>query len=138
MSDLPTKAEVAEYRSQGVVLLRGIFQDWIDRIAAGIERNMAEPGPYASENLKPGEGGRFFDDYCNWQRIPEFREFVQYSPAAEAAAQVDAVNEGADFSRSRSCQGAWHLQSNPMAPGRALLFCRWRANGELLDTHGAG
>jgi len=88
MSDLPTKAEVAEYRSQGVVLLRGIFQDWTDKIAAGIERNMAEPGPYASENLKPGEGGRFFDDYCNWQRIPEFREFVQNSPAAEAAAQL--------------------------------------------------
>ena len=35
---------------------------------------MREPGPYASENLKPGEGGRFFDDYCNWQRIPEFVE----------------------------------------------------------------
>ena len=49
---------------------------------------MREPGPYASENLKPGEGGRFFDDYCNWTRIPEFVDVVRNSPAAQAAAEL--------------------------------------------------
>ncbi|WP_420550849.1 hypothetical protein [Litorivicinus lipolyticus] len=31
--------------------------------------NLTQPGPYAAENLNAGEAGRFFDDYCNWQRI---------------------------------------------------------------------
>ena len=44
---------------------------------------MAEPGPYAAENLQEGEGGRFFDDYCNWTRIPEFGEVIRTSPAAD-------------------------------------------------------
>ena len=60
----------------------------LEAIRAGIERNMAEPGPYAAENLKPGEGGRFFDDYCNWTRIPEFAKVIQDSPAAEVAADL--------------------------------------------------
>ena len=31
---------------------------------------------------------RFFEDYCNWERIPEYREFVLGSPAAAIAGQV--------------------------------------------------
>lgn len=83
-----THKEIAAYRQDGAVVLRGVFKDWVDVIAAGIERNMREPGPYASENLKAGEGGRFFDDYCNWQRIPEFVEVIRNSQAAEAAAAL--------------------------------------------------
>jgi hypothetical protein len=60
----------------------------VDTISAGIERNMREPGPYASENLKPADSGRFFDDYCNWERIPEFGEVVRQAPAAQAAAEL--------------------------------------------------
>lgn len=49
---------------------------------------MNMPGPHASENLSAGEAGRFFDDYCNWTRIPEFSTFVLQSHVAEAAAQL--------------------------------------------------
>src|SRR5690606_10353963 len=41
-----------------------------------------------AENTRPGEGGRFFDDYCNWERIPEYRELIFNSPAAAVAAAV--------------------------------------------------
>ncbi len=70
------------------MLVKGLWKDWVDVIRAGIERNMAEPGPYAAENLKPGEGGRFFDDYCNWTRIPEFRDVIENSPVAGVAAAL--------------------------------------------------
>ncbi len=80
--------QIRAYEADGAVFLPGLLADWVDVIKAGIERNMREPGPYAAENLKPGEGGRFFDDYCNWQRIPEFVEVVQASPAAQAAAAL--------------------------------------------------
>lgn len=83
-----TPARCAAYRDDGAVLLPGLFADWVETIAAGIERNLREPGPYAAENLKPGESGRFFDDYCNWTRIPEFVDLVRNSPAADAAAAL--------------------------------------------------
>ena len=87
-SSLITQDHIKIFQREGVVLIKGLFKDYVDLIRAGIERNMAEPGEYAAENLKEGEGGRFFDDYCNWQRIPEFVEVVHNSPAAEAAADL--------------------------------------------------
>ncbi len=88
-SDNPvTDTQVESYQRDGAVLIPGLFADWVDVLTAGIERNMDEPGPYAAENLKPGDSGRFFDDYCNWQRIPEFVEFIKNSPAASTAAHL--------------------------------------------------
>ena len=76
------------FESNGAVLIKGLFTDWVDTIRTGIEKNMAEPGPYASENLGPGESGRFFDDYCNWGRIPEFEEVIRCSGVGKVAAQI--------------------------------------------------
>ena len=80
-----TEADIATYRADGVVLLRGLFADHVETLRAGVARNMAAPGPYASNNDKPGETGRFFDDYCNWQRIPEFRAVIEGSDVAQVA-----------------------------------------------------
>ena len=88
-SPQPVDAATADaYRRDGAVVIRGLFADWVDTIAAGIDRNMADPGPHAAENLPTGEAGRFFDDYCNWQRIPEFAEVIRGSHAAEVAAAL--------------------------------------------------
>lgn len=85
---LITQEHVETFRRDGVVLIRGLFKDHVDALRAGVERNMSEPGPYASENLKQGDNGRFFDDYCNWNRIPEFEAVIWGSPAAEVAADI--------------------------------------------------
>ncbi len=87
---LITQDHIDTYQRDGVVLVRGLFKDHVETLRKGIDRNMAEPGEYAAENLKPGEGGRFFDDYCNWTRIPEFEEVIRTSPAAEVAADLMA------------------------------------------------
>jgi ectoine hydroxylase-related dioxygenase (phytanoyl-CoA dioxygenase family) len=76
------------FHRDGAVCMRGIFSDWVDLIAAGIERNMRHPGPLAANSVLPGQDGSFFDDYCNWQRIPEFSRMVHESPAAEMAARI--------------------------------------------------
>ena len=81
-------AAITAFQEDGACCLRGLFADWVEELREGVARNMAAPGPYGAENTKPGEAGRFFDDYCNWQRIPEFRRFVLESPAAAIAAQV--------------------------------------------------
>lgn len=85
---LITQDHIDTYQRDGVVMIRGLFGDHVDTLRAGIDRNIAEPGPYAAENLHKGEAGRFFDDYCNWQRIPEFGEVIKASPVAEVAADL--------------------------------------------------
>lgn len=80
-----TEEQVAAFARDGAVLIEGLFADHVDTLRAGVARNMEEPGPYAAENLLPGEGGRFFDDYCNWMRIPEFEQVIRQSDAAPVA-----------------------------------------------------
>ena len=76
------------YANLGAVCLRGIFSDWIELLRAGVERNHNDPGPYFSENVIDGDEGCFWDDYCNWERIPEFYRFITASNAAQLAAQI--------------------------------------------------
>lgn len=83
-----TNAQIETFQKDGVVLIKGLFTDWVDQIRAGIDHNMREPGPYAAENLNEGEDGRFFDDYCNWSRIPEFEDVIRNSDGALAAAKL--------------------------------------------------
>lgn len=87
MSSFRVTAENIEaFRRDGAIVLRGVFEGWIETIAAGIARNMAAPSQYASENAVTE--GRFFDDYCNWPRIPEYEDVIRNSPAAAVAAAV--------------------------------------------------
>lgn len=83
-----TDDQVDAFERDGAVLIPGLFTAWVDTICDGIDRNIAEPGPSAAENTVPGEGGRFFDDYCNWDRIPEFERVVRESSASAAAARL--------------------------------------------------
>ena len=92
MATVVTDKMVEDFQRDGVVLVKGLWKDWVEPLRAGIERNMAEPGPYAAENLKPGEGGRFFDDYCNWTRIAEFEEVIKGSDVAQVAARLMQSN----------------------------------------------
>ncbi|MFL4468356.1 phytanoyl-CoA dioxygenase family protein [Tateyamaria armeniaca] len=83
-----TDEDAATYQADGVVLIRGLFADHIETLRAGIARNMADPGPYASTNDRAGDTGLFFDDYCNWDRIPEFQPVVRDPQVAEVAATL--------------------------------------------------
>ena len=63
--------QVLSYRRDGVVVLRGVVPGPVlDSLAAGIERNMADPGPWSNDYTVDGNG-RFFDDYVNWRRFGE-------------------------------------------------------------------
>ncbi|MGH1578788.1 phytanoyl-CoA dioxygenase family protein [Planktotalea sp.] len=88
MHDLVTQEQVDAFQRDGVVLIKGLFAGYVETLRAGVQRNIDDPGPFSAENLKEGEGGRFFDDYCNWTRIPEFEDVVNNSAAAEVAADL--------------------------------------------------
>jgi len=79
-------ADIEAFQRDGAVVVRDVLSDWVGRMADGIARNMADPGPHASENAVTE--GRFFDDYCNWTRIPEFEAIIRNSAAGELAARA--------------------------------------------------
>ena len=78
------EATIAAFERDGAVPVRGRFDAWVESLRRGVERNIADPGPDVRDYRDEG-GGRFFGDYCNWSRIPEYREFLFESPAADIA-----------------------------------------------------
>lgn len=83
-----TQQARVDFHLHGAVCIRGLFTNWIDQLKQGVQKNHDEPGPYFAENVSGNDTGRFWDDYCNWQRIPEFNHFITESNAAEKAAQI--------------------------------------------------
>lgn len=84
-----TADDVEAFRRDGAVCLRGTFdQRWLDVLARGIERNFEDPSPSSMRYTREGGPGDFYDDYCNWQRVDEYREFVFRSPAASIARRL--------------------------------------------------
>ncbi len=84
-----SQATVAAYERDGAVCLRGLFDGaWLGKLASGMEKNFADPGPGSTVYTKDGKPGGFYDDYCNWQRIEEYKNFIMESPAGEIAARL--------------------------------------------------
>jgi ectoine hydroxylase-related dioxygenase (phytanoyl-CoA dioxygenase family) len=85
----PTDDEVAAYENDGAVVLRGLFGDrWIESLRAGLDRNLADPCPWACDYTPAAGPGGFRDDYCNWERIEEYRSFVMTSPVGGVVARL--------------------------------------------------
>ena len=78
--------DVNIYQDQGAIVIKNLFRPWINLLRNGFEKVLKEPGPHARENVK-NEKGRFFEDYCNWNRITEFKKFAEESPAAQIVAE---------------------------------------------------
>ena len=84
-----TSEEMRRFEADGALCLRQRFAShWIDSLADGFERNLADPGPNASCFTPTGNPGGYLDDFMNWQRIPEYRRFIFDSPAAALAAST--------------------------------------------------
>lgn len=88
MHSLISQEHVDTFQNDGVVLIKGLFDGYVEMIRNGIEENLASPGKHAAENLVKGEQGRFFDDYCNWSRIGSFERVARESPVANVAADL--------------------------------------------------
>jgi len=79
----PTQA----FHTNSAVVLRNVFNnEWLEKIAQGVHKNLEKPSQF-HEFLGP-HGSRFFNDYCNWRQIEEYADYVHNSPAAAVAAQL--------------------------------------------------
>ncbi|MBN9531147.1 MAG: phytanoyl-CoA dioxygenase family protein [Alphaproteobacteria bacterium] len=80
---------VDAFARDGAVCVRGLFSgDEIALLEQGIEENLAHPGADALIASRDDDPGRFFEDFCNWQRIAAYRRFLAESPVAAAAARL--------------------------------------------------
>jgi len=122
---LVTQEMIDTFQQDGVVLIKGLFADHVETLREGVAANMAKPGPYASENQKEGQTGLFFDDYCNWTRIPQFRDVIESSPAAEVAA---------DLMQSQSVQ-MFHDHVLVKEPGTSMAT-PWHQDGPYYFVEG--
>ncbi len=93
---LLTEQEIRTYEEDGIVLLKGMFDaDWVDRLRALVDEDMAKPGKLCQELTQEGNPGRFFFDTFMWTYNDGFKEAVFKSPAAQIAASAmrsDKVN----------------------------------------------
>jgi ectoine hydroxylase-related dioxygenase (phytanoyl-CoA dioxygenase family) len=81
--------DIEFYRQNGAIVIRGLCTATeISLLQQGIARNMAEPSPLAIVASAPDDPGYFIEDFCNWQRITEYRQFIQNSNIGAAAGQL--------------------------------------------------
>ena len=80
MKPTVTKDQVKRFQEDGVVLLEGFFpQEYIDSLSKGIQKNLEEPGPRKHVWNKESEGQYTLYDSDNWNRITEYKNFIQES-----------------------------------------------------------
>ncbi|WP_322993345.1 phytanoyl-CoA dioxygenase family protein [Limnohabitans sp.] len=78
-----TDQHVADYQRDGAVCIRNLFTpDEVELLKSGIEANLAQPSPRGMVASRPDDPGRFFEDFCNWQDIPQYKRFIFDTPLA--------------------------------------------------------
>ncbi len=82
------EALIDEFQQNGCAVIRGIFSPWIEGLKVGIEENMASPSLRERTYVPDDGSARFFQDFCNWDRIPGYRALVVDSPMAKFAARL--------------------------------------------------
>ena len=76
---------INDFKQNGAIVLRGVFNDWIPNLKKGIDSLIENPSS-RERSYKPDDGtAPFFQDLCNWKRIKEFENFITNSEMAKIA-----------------------------------------------------
>ena len=85
---------VEDFQRDGAVVVRAAFTpDEVATVTRGIDRNLAEPSPRALVASRDDDPGRFFEDFCNWNRIPELEQVIRQSQAAAIAGELTGSSQ---------------------------------------------
>ena len=125
-------ALVERYQRDGAVCVRNIIgSHWLSVLAAGVERNLANPGRQARVYTRDrGDAqGFFFGDVAAWASNPEYQDFLFNSLVSEIGArltgarQINLYFDGV-FIRSRHTPSRtpWH-QDVPYWPIEGDQLC---------------
>ena len=82
-----SQKQIDDYQNLGAIIIKGGFKDWIEPLRIGFQKVLDNPSHHGRENVRENEG-RFFEDYCNWERIQEFKDCMFNSPAAQLVSEA--------------------------------------------------
>jgi len=124
---------VEAYVRDGAVCIRGgVSAEWVHNLRKGLETNFNNPGIGFESLQNPGEGA-FWNDYCNWREISEFREFIENSGINTIAAQLLNTTSPAFYHEhvlvkepGTSKETPWH-HDQPYYPFDGPLVSLWMA-----------
>ena len=79
---------IEDFSRDGAVLCKGMFIDWLDELRIGVDKLIENPS-VRERSYTPDDGtAPFFQDLVNWDRIPEFKDFVYNSSYARIASEL--------------------------------------------------
>ena len=70
-----SEKQIKDYKTDGVIIVKNIFKDWIEPLRKGFQKVLDNPSKHGRENVDDSKG-RFFEDYCNWEIIEEFKDCI--------------------------------------------------------------
>ena len=82
-----SKKQINHYQNDGVIIIKDVFKDWIEPLRKGFQKVLDSPSKHGRENVTD-DNGRFFEDYCNWERIEEFKHCLYNSLGAQIVAEA--------------------------------------------------
>ena len=89
-------SKIKEYNENGVIVLRSIISKrWINTLKRGLKKNFDKPSKYKCVYEKNNKKELFYDDYCNWNRILEYKKFIfdsNISMIAKTLLQSSKIN----------------------------------------------
>ena len=88
MSKYLSATDIKNYNNDGVVILRGVFKDWIKVLERGAKFHDNNPSASALVHKQGGFSGKFLEDFCNWRRIPEYEDFILHSELGAISAAL--------------------------------------------------
>ena len=95
----------------------------LEPLRLGFQKVLDKPSIHGRENVNDDKG-RFFEDYCNWERIKEFKDCIFKSPAAQIIGEAtNRLNHTQIFHEHIFIKEARNTQRNTMAPRYAILLC---------------
>ena len=77
-----SEKQINDYQNDGVIIIKNVFKNWIEPLRKGFQKVLDSPSKHGRENVTD-DNGRFFEDYCNWERIEEFKDCLYNSPGAQ-------------------------------------------------------
>ena len=86
---------INKFKNDGVVLLRQIVDvNWINILREGVKKNFNNPSQYKCVyETDEDQNELFYDDYCNWNRIEEYKNFIFNSNIAIIAKKLMKSNK---------------------------------------------
>jgi ectoine hydroxylase-related dioxygenase (phytanoyl-CoA dioxygenase family) len=92
-----SEQDIDTFQRDGVVVLRQVFNAWVEPLREGVSALMDSPSPLERSVVPEDGSAPFFQDLCNWQRIPAFEGFVRHSPLGALAASLMRSNTARFF-----------------------------------------